>query len=278
MKEGREALKPPEAHMCVKTNLLDPKKCTLFINVFSWNKIPGPQSDSDPIPVFGKELIFDNNISYINIAFNPQILDQYGKNSDHNDELEMLINLSIQFVQNQNKCKIDEKNFTVLNSNCYGDVDRNLANLTQKQNEKVKSDVDLAKEALSSMGLDDKVLPDNLLNELAGIGIEAPVQKEQKVGLIEELDEKTLPEYEENFVQKQTSCTHEIKIYLPKVNSFKECELNIDKNELVLSALNYNTLKIKLLKNGQKYDFDQDKIEAKFIKKKFVLKIKILVN
>lgn len=270
-------MKPPEAHMCVKTNLLDPKKCTLFINVFSWNQIPEPKSDSDPIPVFGKELIFDNNICYINIAFNPQILNQYGKNSGRNDEQEMLINLSIKFVQNQNKCKIDEKNFTVLNSNCYGDVNRNMTNLTQKQSEKVKSDMELAKEALNSMGLDDKNLPDKLLGELACIGTEVQKHKENKVGLIEELDEKTLPKYEENFVQKKDGCTHEINVYLPKVNSFKECELNIDKNELVLNALNYNALKIDLLKNGQRYDFYQDKIEAKFLKKKFVLKIKIPV-
>lgn len=269
-------MKPPEAHMCVKTSLLEPKKCTLFINVFSWNRIPEPKSDTDPIPVFGKEIIYENNVSYINIAFNSNILEKYGKNANKKDELEMLIELSIKFVQNQNNCKIDDLNFSVLvNSNCYGDVALNVANLSQKQNEKLKSDLDLAKEALGSMGLDDKKLPDKLLNELAGIGIEQSPVNDQKTNLIEELEEKIVPEYEEKFVLNNSECTHEIKIYLPKVNSIKECDLSINKNELVLNALNYNCLNICLIKNGQKYAYNEDKIEAKFFKNKSFLKIKI---
>ncbi|RNA24184.1 PIH1 domain-containing 2, partial [Brachionus plicatilis] len=275
LKEGREALKPPEAHMCVKTSLLEPKKCTLFINVFSWNRIPEPKNDSDPIPVFGKELIFDKNVSFINIAFSPQILEKYGKNSNQKEELDMLIDLSIKFIQNQNKCRIDETNFSVLNSNFYGDLAQNLVNLTQKQSEKLKSDLDIAKEALDSMGLKNSNLPDNLLNELAGIGMDPSSSKESKRNLIEELDEKKIPEYEEKFIQNNSGCIHEIRIYLPKISSFKECDLNIDKNEVVLNALNYRTLKIALVKNGQNYDFDENKIEAKFVKNKSILKIKI---
>ncbi|CAF0714461.1 unnamed protein product [Brachionus calyciflorus] len=282
LKEGREAMKPPDAHMCVRTSLIEPKKCNLFINFFSWNRIPEPKSDSDPIPVFGKELEYEKNACYVNVAFNPNIMEKYGKNCDNKEELEMLIDLAIKFVENQNKCKIDDTEFKILNSNTYGDLSKNISKLTQKTNDKAKSDLELAKEALGSMGLGDKNLPDNLLNELAGLSVDKNDSKSLKVesseSLIQELDEKQVPLYENKILPDKLDDKlfyFELKVQLPKIGSFKECDLSFENDQIVLNALNYKSLKVSLNNLLGMYSFEHDKIEAKFVKNKSLLKIKL---
>ena len=69
----------------------------------------------------------------------------------------------------------------------------------------------------------------------------------------------------------------EIRINLPKVSSIAECQLDMDAEFLTLDFKSkvYNRLKIPLLILKEKYSLRPESIEAKFIKKTSILRVKI---
>ena len=219
------------------------------------------------------------------------MLTKFGKNSPNESERDMLIKLAFQYVESQNKVELNyykyvvEKNFAH-----FGDLDECISDLTKTSNNREtpnSSKIDMAKEALNSIESNKNSLPDSILSQIANLNMEsnekvstAGKDAESKKPLIQEVNSEPvkIPVYEENFSSETHGDFCDLKIYLPKISSFKECELDIDNNcELTLKAneLFYKKLTISLDKYRETHEIMLDCIEAKFVKKSSLLKIKI---
>ena len=251
------------------------------MNVFSWKKVAAPKSEEDSIPVYGSKLEYDKVNAVVNLIFNPEVLEKYGKDAANKSEQEMLINLAYMYTEDQNEeIKVDKNKIEILqNSLYYGNLDYQISKLTNKKYKSTMSDLEIAKEALGP----DSGIPDNILNKLSGlndISISKSEPPTENKNLIEEIGPLRSPSYEEKFTESKNSAfckIFELRVDLPKINSMNECELDIDTDYLTLNFKNkcYQELKIPIIKLKEEYKFTAENIEAKFIKKTSVLRVKI---
>ena len=211
----------------------------------------------------------------------------------------MLIDLGFKFVENQCKVDINTNKFEVIKDDCYGNLNECIAKLTKRE--------DSGATASSEPTLEDikKDIPDSIFNKLANMNFktESDPKKETKSekpsvkkNLIEELDSKSdgnttrkvfneeldrkiqkTPTYEEKILNDDsTKAIYDLKINLTGINSMAECSLNIDDNYLTLNTTKiYSELKISLMDLKNNYDFRTENIEAKFVKKTSVLRVKV---
>ena len=220
--------------------------------------------------------------STVNIAFNPEVLEKYGKNAKNELEREMLINLGFQFVESQNKVKIQTSKFKILDETHFGDLKECIAKLTKKEaSENKMPEIMLPNDDL-------KNIPQSVLNKLANINVKQEAETKPKPSevkkslLIEELEKELskTPNYEASITSSKddsSEISYDLKIDLIGINSIKECQLDIDQSHLILNTTNkvFSELKISLDDLKTKYDIQVEKIEAKFVKKTSALKIKI---
>jgi len=117
--EGKEAMKSPEPHMCVQTVIKQQLNDEpLFINIMDWPRIPAPKNDEDPIPTLGGSLLKVSNddgstVTVVPVAFSSKILQDYGIDSSLLEEQRLLVNLAIDYVEDQNKVTLSRK-FVIL--------------------------------------------------------------------------------------------------------------------------------------------------------------------
>lgn len=260
LKEGKELMKPPEPHMCIRTCI---KEQEFYINFFSWHKIPEPENDEKPISIYGREIYSIGQVKVINIAFAEGVLKAFGKKCTRVDEQEAFVHLAFDFIDKQNKVAINRYKWNIVDELCYGSIKKCQANLMGN----TESD-DLINEAYNSM--ESGMVETSTIDKLVHINLNSnePTKEPKKV-VIEELDVvRCIPEYTLDVTEGSNLV---IKVALDKILSIKECDLTIENKILELTANEkyYKKLKIDL----SKYQFDQDSIEAKFIKKSFTLKI-----
>lgn len=219
------------------------------------------------------------------MVFNPEILEKYGKNSTVKGEQDALIGLAFQYCEQENpNVKLDTTTFDILKDTLlYGNLEHHISRLTKKNYKKNMSDLEIAKEALG----EDTPIPDSILNKIGNLNMAgassqatSSLKKETGKTLIEEVDSDNLPTYEEKVITGKDDTDqkiNEIRINLPKVNSISECKLDMDAEFLTLVCKNkvYNKLKIPLMVLKEKYSFTPENIEAKFIKKTSILRVKI---
>ncbi|KAK5929517.1 hypothetical protein CgunFtcFv8_010742 [Champsocephalus gunnari] len=96
MKEGAGFSAPPELDSCIRTEMLEPKKGSLYINICSWKRVPAPQDPSRPLPVCAGKLETDENegiCTVLDVAFNPAVLQESKK-----DKTEVYM-LTLSFAQ-----------------------------------------------------------------------------------------------------------------------------------------------------------------------------------
>jgi hypothetical protein len=248
----------------------------LYANVFGWNRIPNTKTDEDPIPIYGIPLEqIEKNTSVVNLAFNSAILDKYGKNAAKKLEQDMLINLILNYIESQNKVELNRNAVKILEgTTCYGDGKKWILKLVGKEGSKQPD-----KEFFDSLSqTEGKVIPESVINKISNISLESGEVKKNK-NLIQELDETNVPQYEEKFVETADNqiAFYEYKIYLLKLNSANEFQLEIDDQYLLLTANErfYKPLKISLDQLRSKYKIQMDNIEAKFVKKYSYLRIKV---
>jgi hypothetical protein len=283
--------------------LQDECQYDVFINYFEWNRIQPCKTDDDPISIYGKEYFIDQNkVAVVNLALNPEILKKYGCESPNKDgELEMLIELSFKFVEQQNKVQISRPGYKILKkTKCYGDLADNIKRLSNnKKNVDITNDFELAKEAFESIKSDSN-LPESILNKLATINVHPNTKSDQQNKLIEEFTAENdhakkqlisevseVPSYE--IKVKNNKKIIDIKISIPNLDSMKDCQLKIepeddndDKNDKSLNLIIkdsqlYSPLKIhfKPYLKSDNYSVDSQNIEAKFIKKIGLLRVTV---
>lgn len=269
MEERKEALAPPEPHMCVSTMS---KHGLVYLNICSWQRIPYPKSDQDPIPVMGGELYAEHDKSVgpyecITLTFNPKILNEIGVDSDRHKEQLMLINLALDYCRDVHKIELSRQ-YTLhpISMRFKGDlkkVQSSIMKQTKDKDEQFDAEMEeiknefappgMSSDLLSdianmSMGNDskskrktagnyDNVDIDPFLKQKAPeikIGKNDVVEK-KKPGLIQEIAsvEKSIPEPEYSVQQKEgkdSTMKYTVKVKLPGVLSVSECVLEIEKN------------------------------------------------
>ncbi|XP_013397361.1 PIH1 domain-containing protein 2 [Lingula anatina] len=292
VKEGKEFLKPPQPCMCVKTGILKEGYITekLYVSVFGWNRVPKPKIyDTDPIPVMGSKIMtsrdeedayvtafhfLPEDIKVVSIAFNPQIVQDYGHEAENPAERDALINLGLDYVQDQQKVTIS-RNYKLLDeSTLYkGDLAQLRQGLTQRfqkeDDEYNKQMSDLQKMfgpiAESNESLIGQL--SNLTSDDSKVKTSPPVQKETEIrvpGLSKQPSKNT---NKANLIQEVSSsgekdgrtpkhemCVKdstgskprrvEVKVHLPEVGSVQECELDISEDDLSLTVAEKYELKV----------------------------------
>lgn len=288
-----------------------PKNCRLYVNFFEWNRIPAPETDNDPIPAYGTQLedvnkSANNSESMVNMAFHPNILKSYGRNSQNLDERDMLVELAFRYIEDQNNIEIDKNRFKILNENlCFGDPNLHISKLKNEHGKKYTKDqhnlpLDDVYNALEKNEMPDQ---ENILNNLIKLNINPnnkganstttsptvsmPLTSEtNSKKLVEEVNpELEIPKYEIEIFNKKsdsiTEYTHfiQIKIYLNHITSINECDLSIEdldcKIKLVANKNFYKPLDISLIDYKSNYSFNLDDIDAKFLKKSSILKLNL---
>lgn len=261
----------------------------MFINFFAWNNVPAPETDEQPIPIYGKkhykEKEEENDKYIINLALNPAVLEMYGKEAKKVEDREMLIGLAFKFVENQNEIKLDCDEYEVLKSRIfYGDIENCLSDLRGKRVKRGESDdkLEMAKEAMDYLreSGNDSLLPDNILSKLTSIDLKSGGEpKESAKPLIQEIDD-SIAKYDHRIMKSKrddNDFVYDLRIYLPKINSIDECILNVDKNYVTLNMNNnlYKQLEIPLNDLESDYVIHADRVEAKFVRKEKYLSVKI---
>ena len=272
------------------------KELKVYINFFGWNKIPAPKTDEEPISIYGRDIrALKDNTALVNIAFSQQVMTKYATKSA---ERGMLVKLALSFICERHECRIngDEDSFKVLDDQkCYGDTDECIADLT---NTKKATSIDQLK--LNKPSDDIKITAHNVNDDepdaslklnLLNIG-QANVQKEDSDGkqankkhLIEEItpDEvKTIRSDQSEHIGFDAKVAtngqfYEVSVDLRDAESNSNssgCELSIACDFLTLN-INNCLKKIPLAHLKNQYEIDEEYIEAKLIKKKNVLRIRI---
>ncbi|KAK2156904.1 hypothetical protein LSH36_202g04001 [Paralvinella palmiformis] len=294
LKDGQEVMKPPNPHMCVQTGSGQPD-IMLFINVFEWNRIPNAKDDESPIPVMGGPLYSgkdeDGVHKLVCVAFNPDILQQFGLDSGLVEERRMLINLAMDYLEDQHTVKIS-RHYSVLDKKtlCKGPEKLAIQSLMKKSAQKDEEFQQQLTELERTFGPVAQGCKDSLLNKISNITLETTDQSEtfaddhvnieiepeirlpgakrqQKKGLVQELSEvngNKLPEPAYDLTTKEVNGQRVIvaKIHLPGVTSVQQCELDISEDDIQLTVSDQYQLQLSLPKR-----ISQQSASAKFSKK-----------
>ena len=129
----------------------------------------------------------------------------------------------------------------------------------------------------------DTDLPENLYKKLSNLGTNDNTNKTPQTSLVEELSSVTnntaikTPVYEDKITTTGPNSFYTLKIYLPLVESLTECKLNVDsaRKNIVLDSKVYKQLEIPFKYLEESFYVDLDLIQAKFVNKEKILKIKI---
>jgi len=305
--EGKEAMRPPEPHMCVRTVIKQQtKQEALFINITDWPRIPAPKSDEDPIPTLGGSLFTvsdddKSSVTVVPVAFNTKVLQDYGIDSSLTEEQRLLINLAIDYIEDQNKVTLS-RDFVVLpkSTRCKGPVAKSKDVLVKKvsgQDTAFSSELSeleksfgplatgckdaLLKELSSARSQDNAV--DNAVNAelLKTLSSEPELRfpgetAKSGVKLIEEVHSTETrlvrPECTTDVVSSDSSKLLVIRIHLSGVSSVSECSLEISDDDLYLLVPNRYELALPFPQRTVAFC---DKQSAKFSKRTSVLTLTI---
>jgi hypothetical protein len=253
------------------------------MNFFSWNHVSPPKTDEDPIPIYGQPLEHQKSDAILNIAFNPTILEKYGKNAVNPLERDMLIKLAFEFTQNQNNVVLSKDSYEIAESfECYGNQKVHIEKFQKLLKRNNNDVVNQVFDAIDSESVPDN--PDKLINKFLNIDLDKNIGSKdntakQVKNLIQELNPSTQsnqrPKYETKIITKNQSEILEIRIFLDQVQSMSECCLSIGTDQTVILDTKglYDILYVSLGQFKSAYHVDTENIDAKFVRNKCILKI-----
>ena len=186
--------------------------------------------------------------SIVSVAFNSDVVKKFGRNTENPIDRDTLIQLSMDYVEAQQKVKfsrmyeiLDE---SVLHKGSLRDIEASFATKNKDSDKQFETELDELQKSFGPLSGCEK---DSLLNQLKNISVSDnksnvgtstdkpdivfPTSKPAKPVLIEEIKTERLsvPKYELNFVKSDSSIEEVLvlNIMLPKVQSVGECELEI---------------------------------------------------
>ncbi|XP_078674756.1 PIH1 domain-containing protein 2-like [Branchiostoma floridae x Branchiostoma belcheri] len=277
--QGRRGWAPvPEPNMCVRTNIQKhlqkdgPAKDArvLYLNICSFDKVPSPKTDQDPVPVSGGKMSTGTDeqglYAAVPIVFNPSVLQEVAKDKTAED---MLISLALEYVQHQYKLMTSSK-FVKCEEKLKGDY-KTLVKAFQQLSKKG----DPSGPAGSGDVLDS---PQSVLHQLSNLSTETEDKDEPVISLVSEDKPKpgrtklieeisstetqlTKPDFQLTVKDAEGSKPRRLvlKITLPLVRSVSECELDISEDDVVLEVPGKYKLETAL-----PHSIDEERAAAKF--------------
>ncbi|XP_015273500.1 PREDICTED: PIH1 domain-containing protein 2 [Gekko japonicus] len=269
LNSAKQHYAPPEPHLCVEARILEPTETRLFVNLCSWNKVPPPQSQSDPVPLSaGKMDTFAKSEPYsiVDIAYNPSVLEG-GKNPLEEDQL---IRLSLKFV---------EERYSLALSPTYSMAKRKLKGSLERMRHSLRGGRPTAPPSEKNGSLRKEVTLDQLRNitaqaEDSNLTLLTERTVPRKACLIEEISSAERPEEPKSPAYEVTTRKDasgralqlEVKVEVPAVRRVSECNLSISKDDLLMECPPQYRLHLSLPES-----VEEEAASARFFKKKGLL-------
>ncbi|XP_057695194.1 PIH1 domain-containing protein 2 [Corythoichthys intestinalis] len=239
VKSGMEYNAPPQLDSCICVDMLEPQGGSLYINICSWKRVPASQDPSKPLPVYAGSLeahTDEGAYTVLDIAFNPEVLQQSKKDKA---EMDQIYKLALSFAQQQHGLKLSQQ-YNVVSfcpKNCPEDLCRRLSFQQQRLTADKQSD-----SAIQS--------PESLLQKISSLRLEkddkADIVRQpavRKKSLIEVISSTTneqpeKPEYrlEVRADAEGFPCKLELTVDLPKISSMSEWQLKMSKDDVLLEV------------------------------------------
>ncbi|KAM9359553.1 PIH1 domain-containing protein 2 [Symphorus nematophorus] len=240
VKEGAEFSEPPQLRSCLCTEILEPKKGSLYINICSWKRVPAPQDPSRPLPVCPGKLETDTNegqglYTVLDVALNPAVLESIKK-----DKTEVYI-LALNFAQQHFVMRLSQE-YTVIScspKSSPADLHRRLG-FQQWPNSSKQPDT--AGETPAALLQQIFSLRSEKQDEDTAAQIICRPAEHKKKDLIQVISttfvQPQKPEYQLEVKTDAAGVSRsvELTVELPKVCSMSECQLRISKDDVLLEV------------------------------------------
>ncbi|KAM3875124.1 PIH1 domain-containing protein 2 [Diretmus argenteus] len=282
MKEGAEFRAPPEIDSCLRTEILEPKKGLLFINICGWKRVPAPQDPSKPVPICGGKLETDMDESgggytVLDVALSPVVLQE----SKDRSEMKQVYMLALSFAQQQHGLRVSHQ-YTMVSCSLKGSLDdlhrrlgyRQQPNSTKQPGTATQTPAALLQH-ISSLRMEEC---NEDQDELAAQLIFGPAEdkKENLIQVISSTFTAQLqePEYQlkVNTDAQGISRSVELIVELPKACCMTECQLSISKDDVLLEVEDLYHLLLDLPES-----VNEESASATFNKKKRRLTLRAAV-
>ncbi|XP_035689134.1 PIH1 domain-containing protein 2-like [Branchiostoma floridae] len=241
----------------------------LYLNICSFDKVPSPKTDQDPVPVSGGKMSTGTDdqglYAAVPIVFNPSVLQEVTKDKTAEN---MLVNLALEYVQHQHQLTLSSK-FVRCKEKMKGDY-KTLVKAFQQLSKK--------SEPSGPVGPADVLdSPQSVLHQLSNLSTEnedkdepviSLVSEDKPTGkskLIEEISsteiQLTKPDFQLTAKEAEGSKAKRLvlKIKLPLVRSVSDCELDISEDDVVLEVPGKYRLETTLPQS-----IDEERATAKF--------------
>ncbi|XP_062242832.1 PIH1 domain-containing protein 2 [Platichthys flesus] len=275
LEEGAGFSCPPELDSCLCSEMLEPNKGLLYLNICSWKRVPAPQDPSKPLPLCSGKLETGTSESQdlytvLDVALNPAVLE-----TDKKDKSD-LYTLALTFAQQQHGLRLSQQ-YTVITcspQSSQGDLNRRLG--FQQWPTNTSKQPDTASQT-----------PASLLQQIASLRSEQqddepaaqiickPVENKKK-DLIQVISSTSVqPQKPRHRLEVKTDTAGvprsvELTVELPKVHSMSECQLRISKEDVLLEVEDVCYLLLEF-----PVAVDEDTASAVFNKKKRQLAVKV---
>uniref|UniRef100_A0A4W5LKU5 PIH1 domain-containing protein 2 n=1 Tax=Hucho hucho TaxID=62062 RepID=A0A4W5LKU5_9TELE len=285
IKQGADYNAPPQPDSCLLTEMLEPKKGLLYINVCGWKRVPTPADENKPVPVCGGRLETDtdeggDDYSVMDVAFSPAVLQQAQKDKREKDQVHLL---ALSFTQQQHGLRLAQQ-YNVSSSKLKGsleDMQRRLGSLKQSSpatNTASQTPASLLQQISLREGQTEDSTPVQLITSVQltpGSGDQSNKTK----NLIQVISSSVTAQPQRpqhqltvNSDPGDLSRSLELTVELPKVQSITECHLSISQDDVLLEVEDMYHLHLELPET-----VNEESASATFNKKKRTLTLQVSI-
>ncbi|KAK2847427.1 hypothetical protein Q5P01_010426 [Channa striata] len=243
MEEGAELSAAPELHSCLCTDMLEPKKGLLYVNVCSWKRVPAAQDPSKPLPLCAGKLETDTNenqglYTVLDVALNPAVLQECKNDKNAMNQVYMLM---LSYAHRQHGLRLSQQ-YTVVSHSPKSSSDDLHRRFGFQQSRSISKDPETAIQTPAALLQQISCLRSEKQDKEPAAQIICRPAEQKKKDLIQVISttfvQPQKPEYQ---LEVQTdpagiALSLELTVELPKVCSMSECQLSISKNDVLLEV------------------------------------------
>ncbi|KAL0973239.1 hypothetical protein UPYG_G00200850 [Umbra pygmaea] len=245
MKQRTDYCAPPQPNCCLQTELLEPKKGLLFINLCGWKRVPAPLDENKPVSVIGGQLETETNegecYSVVDVAVSPVVLEQADRAVMNQVHL-----LAMRFTQQKHGLRLSQK-YTISScklKGCLKDMLRRFSSLKSPS-----PPTNTVSHTPASLIQQISSLREGQSNDSTSVQFTTPVQQncgqgdQSKNNLIQVISSSVTAQPQRPKHQLTVysdgcglSRSLELTVELPKVRSIADCHLSISQDDVLLEV------------------------------------------
>ncbi|KAK2912351.1 PIH1 domain-containing protein 2 [Channa argus] len=277
MKEGAEFSAPPELDFCLCTEMLEPEKGLLYVNICSWKRVPAPQDPSKPLPLCGGKLETDTNedqglYSVLDVALNPAVLQESKKDKKEMNQIYMLV---LSYAHQQHGMRLSQQ-YTVVGHSPKSSPDDLHRRFGFQLWPSISKEPQTASQTPAALLQQISCLRSEKQDMEPAAQIICRTAEQKKKDLIQVISttfvQPQKPEYQLEVKKDPAGIPLSMKltVELPKVCSMSECQLSISKNDVLLEVEDFYHLLLEFPNT-----VNEDTASAIFNKKKRRLTLRV---